>query len=90
LKMTESLIILAEECAEVSQVVAKLQRFGLYDRGNIHRLEEEIGDILAMIGILAHHNYINEENVMNRIPIKLEKLKHYSDIKDLDTIIENL
>ena len=88
--MTESLIILGEECAEVSQVVAKLQRFGLYDPGNIRRLEEELGDVLAMMVILAHHNYIQEDNVMNRISIKLEKLKQYSDIKDLDTIIENL
>jgi NTP pyrophosphatase (non-canonical NTP hydrolase) len=88
--VNESLIILAEECAEVSQAVAKLQRFGMYDPGNIRRLEEELGDVIALMLILSHHNYINDDQVMKRIPIKLEKLKQYSDIKDLDSIIENI
>lgn len=62
----------------------------MYDPGNIRRLEEELGDVIALMLILSHHNYINDDQVMKRIPIKLEKLKQYSDIKDLDSIIENI
>ena len=89
--MIETLIILGEECAEVSQQVAKLQRFGAGKAdGNIRKLEDELGDVIAMMIILDYNGYINSDNIMDRIPIKLEKLKQYSDIEDLDSIIKTL
>ena len=54
--MVESLIILAEECAEVIQAVSKLQRFGINDAKNIKALENEIGDVFAMLTILDHYD----------------------------------
>lgn len=87
--MDESLIILAEECAEVQQVISKILRFGP-EEANIKNLEEEIGDIIAMMTIISHHGIIDSDMVMNRVPIKLKKLKKYSNIKDLDSIIENI
>jgi NTP pyrophosphatase (non-canonical NTP hydrolase) len=88
--MVEPLIILAEECAEVVQAVSKLQRFGIDDAKNIKALENEIGDVLAMLAILDHYDYLDSDKIMERVPIKLRKLKKYSNIKGLDSIIENL
>ena len=88
--MQESLIVLAEECAEVQQAVSKLLRFGMEDSKNIKQLENEIGDVLAMLSILDYHGYIDSDKVMKRVPIKLRKLKKWSNIKHLDDIIENL
>ena len=87
--MNETLIILAEECAEVQQQISKILRFGP-DDDNIKNLEKEIGDVIAMLAILGHQGVINEDKVMRRVPSKLRKLKKYSQINDLDAIIENL
>lgn len=85
----EALIILAEECAEVQQAISKIQRFGADDK-NVRQLENEIGDVLAMIAILGHENAVNDDVILRRVPAKLRKLKKYSDIKDLDSILKNL
>jgi len=51
----ECLDILQEECAEVIQLASKIKRFGAlntragYDRNNFLLLEEEMGDLLAMM-----------------------------------------
>ena len=87
--MNEALIILAEECAEVQQEVSKILRFGP-EEANLKNLEKEIGDVIAMMVVLAYQGIINEDKVMRRVPTKLRKLKKWSDIKDLDAIIENL
>jgi NTP pyrophosphatase (non-canonical NTP hydrolase) len=87
--MNEALIILAEECAEVQVEVSKILRFGA-EEGNLKNLEKEIGDVIAMMAILAHQGIINEDVIMRRVPSKLRKLKKYSDIKDLDIIIKSL
>ena len=87
--MNEALIILAEECAEVQVEVSKILRFGA-EEGNLKNLEKEIGDVIAMMAILAHQGIINEDVIMRRVASKLRKLKKYSDIKDLDIIIKSL
>ena len=54
----ELLLILQEECAEVTQAVSKCMRFGPdqmkpgKNRTNINMLEEEIGDLFAMVELL--------------------------------------
>lgn len=85
----EALIILAEECAEIQQAVAKIQRFGDDDK-NVRQLENEIGDVLAMIAILGHEHDIDHDVVLRRVPAKLRKLKKWSSINDLDDIIKSL
>lgn len=52
----EKLVILGEECNEVAKIISKIQRFGIdsnaFENGqktNQTLLEEEIGDLLAMI-----------------------------------------
>jgi len=87
--MNETLLILAEECAEVQQEITKILRFGAEDE-NIKNLEKEIGDVIAMMAILGYEGIIDEDKVMRRVPTKLRKLKKWSNIKHLDDIIKSL
>lgn len=54
----ECLQIMIEECAEVIQDASKIKRFGLVGKRvdgktNLHHLESEIGDVLAMIDLIV-------------------------------------
>ena len=90
MNVKETLTILSEECAEVIQANSKLIRFGPYDDDNVAELEKELADVLAMIMILEYYGYINLENIQDGIIPKLQKLKKYSKIKNLNKIIKNL
>jgi NTP pyrophosphatase (non-canonical NTP hydrolase) len=85
----ETLIILAEECAEVQQEISKILRFGP-EEDNIKKLEKEIGDVVALLAVLGYQGVLNEDRVMRRVAAKLRKLKKFSSIENLDDIIENL
>jgi len=90
MNMKETLTILSEECAEVIQANSKLIRFGTYDEDNIAELEKEIADVIAVILILEHYGYVKMENIQEGIIPKLQKLKKYSKIKNINKIIKNL
>lgn len=84
--INETLIILAEECAEVAQAAAKCQRFS-YDQippgrsqTNGQQLETELGDLLAMVEVLINAGYVTPENLHAASQRKLQKLRHYSNI----------
>ena len=85
-KIQETLDILQEECAEVIVEISKCRRFGLnsvhYKTDLEHKkmLEQEIGDVLAMIDILIEHNLITTENLNIAKSKKKEKLKLWSKI----------
>lgn len=82
----EILSITQEECAEVTQVISKIFRFGWdschpdLSQNNKERLEEELGDLICMIGLLIDKGYINCDNVEQASKNKLEKLKKWSSI----------
>ena len=90
MNVKETLTILSEECAEVIQANSKLIRFGPYDEINVAELEKELGDLIAVMMILEYYGYIKFENIHNNIEPKLQKLKKYSKIKNLNKIIKNL
>ena len=90
MNIKETLTILSEECAEVIQANSKLIRFGTYDEVNVAELEKELADIMAMILILEYYGYVKMENIQDGIIPKLQKLKKYSKIKNLNKIIKNL
>jgi NTP pyrophosphatase (non-canonical NTP hydrolase) len=90
MNVKETLTILSEECAEVIQANSKLIRFGPYDESNISELEKELGDVMAMVLILDYYGYVKLDNIKNQIEPKLQKLKKYSKIKNLNKIIKNL
>jgi NTP pyrophosphatase (non-canonical NTP hydrolase) len=90
MNVKETLTILSEECAEVIQATSKLIRFGPYDEEHVSELEQELADVMAMIIILEYYGYIKMENIQDGIVPKLQKLKKYSKIKNLNKIIKNL
>jgi hypothetical protein len=56
----ECLLILMEECAETTQEICKIQRFGLNnlshhstDKSHLECLQQEVGDLLAMIEMVV-------------------------------------
>ena len=85
-------MLLSEECAEVAQVVSKILRFGPdnigpgHDQTNKERLEEEIADILGVIGLLRKENMISDIDP-KKIKAKGEKIKRYMQYsKDKGTL----
>lgn len=87
--MNELLIILQEECAEVSQVVSKIHRYGLYSynpithESNDKLLHKEIGDLLCMIDLCIEQNILDIEVVETQKKLKRLRLKEWSTIKNL-------
>jgi len=82
----EILTILNEECGEVIQASCKMQRFGKEE--NKQNLEKEVGDLLAMIMLMADKDMVSETAIWNGCISKLEKLKTWSNIGGLDKTIE--
>lgn len=87
-KLQEILLILQEECAEVSQAVSKCFRFGLKNikyqskLTNLEFLEQELGDLLAMIDLLKITGVITDEKLAQAQVNKHAKLKQWSNIYD--------
>ena len=86
-KVKEVLLITQEECAEVTQAISKIFRFGLNERWpepiaptNKERLEEEAGDLLCMIDIMVENGIISDEKLNKARTSKREKLKTWSSI----------
>jgi hypothetical protein len=79
-KVTESFVILQEECAEVSQILCKIQRFGL--DSNRSKLIQEIGDVYCMIKILQKLQVFDQEELENAVRNKENKLKQWSKLYD--------
>jgi NTP pyrophosphatase (non-canonical NTP hydrolase) len=88
----EVMDILQEECAEVIQAVSKISRFGIDNfkpgkpKTNREHLEEELGDMLAMICILQKMGVIDQNALESATKAKIEKLKKWSTIKNLEEI----
>jgi NTP pyrophosphatase (non-canonical NTP hydrolase) len=85
-KEKEVMDILQEECAEVIQAVSKISRFGADNvkpgkpKTNREHLEEELGDMLAMIDIMLDLSVISLDKLEVAKKAKIEKLKKWSNI----------
>lgn len=84
--MNELLVILQEECAEVSQVISKIHRFGMEAQNpetrehNIDALHKEVGDLLCMVELCIEKGILSEEELFLYTAMKREKLKKWSNI----------
>lgn len=85
-QIKEVMDITQEECAEVIQAISKISRFGIDNlkpgkpKTNREHLEEELGDLLAMIDILLEHNVVSQDSLESAKHAKKEKLKQWSTI----------
>ena len=84
----EIMLIAQEECAEVTQAISKVFRFGIdgvhNGRTNKQRLEEEVGDLMCMIQLMHEHGLIDAEKTVDAAEHKREKLKKWSNIDVTD------
>lgn len=82
----EAMGILQEECAEVIVEVSKCRRFGIdtnhYKTGQAHKtmLENEIGDVLALVDILLEEGIISEQGLAKAKQAKKDKLSVWSNL----------
>lgn len=81
----EIMLIAQEECAEVTQAISKVFRFGIdgmhNGASNKQRLEEEVGDLLCMIEMMIEKSIIDGQAVAQAGLNKKKKLAQWSNIK---------
>ena len=82
----EVLLIAQEECAEVTQAISKIFRFGIdgshNEKTNRERLTEEAGDLHCMIELMVESGLINRKDLLNASGLKRHKLIKWSNIFD--------
>jgi NTP pyrophosphatase (non-canonical NTP hydrolase) len=80
----EIMLITQEECAEVTQAISKVFRFGMDSQhngaSNKTRLEEELGDLLCMIELLIERGIVDGQAVAQAGVAKKQKLAKWSNI----------
>lgn len=80
----EIMLITQEECAEVTQAISKVFRFGMDSQhngaSNKTRLEEELGDLLCMIELMIEKGIVDGVAVAKAGVAKKEKLAKWSNI----------
>jgi hypothetical protein len=85
----EVLLIAQEECAEVTQAISKIFRFGIdgshNERTNKERLTEELGDLHCMIELIVESGLIDRNDLLNASGLKRHKLFKWSNIFDKET-----
>jgi NTP pyrophosphatase (non-canonical NTP hydrolase) len=87
-RVAEIMTIAQEECAEVIQVISKMQRFGIgaaYLREgehvtNIDALNKEVGDLLVMLDLLREEGILDSAALEQAKSHKISKLKTWSNI----------
>lgn len=86
-EVKEILLILQEECAEVTQSISKCLRFGPdqckpgKDLTNIQHLEQEIGDLYAMVELLVDQKVgVFDQGIFEAKLKKFKKLKQWSNL----------
>ena len=80
----EIMLICQEECAEVTQAISKVFRFGMDSehngKTNHQRLTEEVGDLLCMIHLMIEKKIIPEMATQQASFAKRHKLEKWSNI----------
>ncbi len=71
----ELMVITMEECGELIQACSKAMRTREYSS---QQLTEEVGDVMCMVGLLLEYGLIDEEEVEERVKVKLAKLAKWS------------
>ena len=73
----ETLVILMEECGELIQACGKVIRTK-EDTKYVRNLQDEIGDVMAMIEILKMSGFVTDKQIEDRMIEKKKKLMKWS------------
>ena len=86
-QVSELFNILSEECAEVIQVISKINRFGIHSThpntpaiSNLKHLTEEIGDLSCVIDMLCNAGYLSRIEIGSAATAKRDKIAKWSNI----------
>ena len=71
---------LARKNLEIAAKVAQLAKHPKEKRNNRERLEEELGDLICMIGLLVENKIVDETKLKTAAEMKLKKLRIWSNI----------
>jgi len=77
-QLQELLTITMEECGELIQVCSKAIRYNEYHHNK--KLTEEVGDVMCMIELLHEYDLISFNDIDERVKVKKEKLKKWSNL----------
>ncbi len=87
----EVLLIAQEECAEVTQAISKIFRFGIdgshNERTNRERLTEELGDLHCMIELMVESGMVDRKELLNASGLKRHKLIKWSNIFESEEVV---
>ncbi|MEM2159423.1 MAG: hypothetical protein QXN55_00525 [Candidatus Nitrosotenuis sp.] len=87
-EITETFVLVQEECAEMIQIISKIRRFGLSsshpfhdtDVTNYAHLIQEMADVTCLIDILQEHLNISNEDMNLAIRKKIAKLQQWTNV----------
>jgi len=78
--------ITMEECGELIQRCSKMMRHAEraadVDEKQRSKFVEEVGDVLGMIILCVRNGYVSETELEERIKVKHNKLRTWSDLFD--------
>lgn len=78
--------ITMEECGELIQRCSKMMRHAEraadVDEKQRTKFVEEVGDVLGMIILCVRNGYVSEMELEERIKVKHDKLRTWSDLFD--------
>ena len=82
--LTEALVCLSEECAEVIQAISKILRFGARvnphnGEHNLKSLARELADVMMMMGILNVAEILDTEAISEMALAKFEAVSSTND-----------
>ena len=77
----EALVVLAEECGELTQAAMKIIRFGESNTAR-ENLTQEVGDVMCLIQWMVDTNLISKESIEIAQHNKRRKLMKYSNLYD--------
>ena len=82
-RLQEIMLITQEECAEVTQAISKVFRFGFAGKyngkSNKESLEEELGDLECMIELLKQEFAVDRKKIEDAKIRKTQKLNTWSE-----------
>lgn len=78
------MVITAEECGELTQrcskIIRKYKEFDEIEEEQRVKLVEEAGDVLCMLELMVENNVTNWEELKERVSVKRDKLKLWSNL----------
>lgn len=69
------LVITMEECGELIRACSKVMRHGVEDPKYLNNLVDEMGDVKAMISVLADAYHLDQGKIEDAVQKRLTKMR---------------